>query len=126
MISYRRALENEVAHRSHALTLEDPRGGTPGRVDHELLRGKHPSRAGRGSPEAPPLRTIGAVHNAAPIANSPLCVFVLFFLCHDLSVLLESQTEAYKEGPQAYEFKGTNGFMLTFDMTSKVVPAALR
>ena len=29
--------------------------------------------------------------------------------------------EAYKEGPQAYEFKGTNGFMLTFDMTAKDV-----
>jgi hypothetical protein len=27
--------------------------------------------------------------------------------------------EAYREGPNAFEFKGTNGFMLTFDMTSK-------
>ena len=26
-------------------------------------------------------------------------------------------------GPKAYGFKGTNGFMLTFDMTSKDIPA---
>lgn len=32
-----------------------------------------------------------------------------------------NEFEAYKEGPQAYEFKGTNGFMLTFDMTAKDV-----
>jgi hypothetical protein len=31
--------------------------------------------------------------------------------------------EAYKEGPKAYEFRGTKGFMLTFDMSSKDVPA---
>lgn len=29
--------------------------------------------------------------------------------------------ETYREGPNAFEFKGTNGFMLTFDMTPKDV-----
>ncbi len=37
--------------------------------------------------------------------------------------MMPNEVEAYKEGPQAYEFKGTNGFMLTFDMTSKDVPS---
>jgi hypothetical protein len=43
---------------------------------------------------------------------------------NDGFVMMPSEFEAYKEGPKAYEFKGTNGFMLTFDMTSKDVPAA--
>lgn len=30
-----------------------------------------------------------------------------------------SELEAHRVGPDPYEFKGTNGFMLTFDMTSK-------
>lgn len=34
-------------------------------------------------------------------------------------IMMPSQVEAYREGPNAFEFKGTNGFMLTFDMTSK-------
>jgi hypothetical protein len=37
--------------------------------------------------------------------------------------MMPNEIEAYRVGPQAYEFKGTNGFMLTFDMTSKDVPA---
>ena len=32
--------------------------------------------------------------------------------------------EAYRVGPKAFEYKGTNGFMLTFDITSKDVAAA--
>jgi hypothetical protein len=42
---------------------------------------------------------------------------------NDGFVMMPNELETYKEGPQAYEFKGTNGFMLTFDMTSKDVPA---
>ena len=40
---------------------------------------------------------------------------------NDGFVMMPNEFEAYKEGPKAYEFKGTNGFMLTFDMTSKDV-----
>jgi hypothetical protein len=35
--------------------------------------------------------------------------------------MMPNELEAYHEGPKAFEFKGTNGFMLTFDMTSKDV-----
>jgi hypothetical protein len=38
---------------------------------------------------------------------------------NDGFVMMPNELEAYKEGPKAFEFKGTNGFMLTFDMTSK-------
>jgi hypothetical protein len=37
--------------------------------------------------------------------------------------------QAYRVGPKAYESKGTNGFMLTLDMTSKDVgskPSAMK
>jgi len=38
-------------------------------------------------------------------------------------VMMTNELGTYKEGPKAYEFKGTNGFMLTFCMTSKDIPA---
>ena len=34
--------------------------------------------------------------------------------------------EAYRVGPKAYEFKGTNGFMVTFDITSADVAATAK
>jgi len=43
---------------------------------------------------------------------------------NDGFVMMPNEIETYKEGAKAYEFKGTNGFMLTFDMTSEDVPAA--
>ena len=43
---------------------------------------------------------------------------------NDGFVMMPNEIETYREGPNPYEFKGTNGFMLTFDMTSKDVPAA--
>jgi hypothetical protein len=39
-------------------------------------------------------------------------------------VLMPNEVEAYRVGPQAFEFKGTNGFMITLDITSKDVAAA--
>ena len=47
---------------------------------------------------------------------------------HEGFVLMPNDVEAYRVGPKAFEFKGTNGFMITFDMTSKdvAVPAATR
>jgi hypothetical protein len=38
---------------------------------------------------------------------------------NDGFVMMPNELETYREGPNAFEFKGTNGFMLTFDMTSK-------
>jgi hypothetical protein len=40
---------------------------------------------------------------------------------NDGFVMMPNELEAYRTGPKAFEFKGTNGFMLTFDMTSKDV-----
>jgi len=34
-------------------------------------------------------------------------------------VMMPNEVEAYRVGPNAFEFKGTNGFMLTMDITSK-------
>jgi hypothetical protein len=35
--------------------------------------------------------------------------------------LMPNEVEAWREGPNAFEFKGTNGFMITFDIASKDV-----
>jgi hypothetical protein len=40
---------------------------------------------------------------------------------NDGFVMMPNELETYKEGPKA---KGTNGFMLTVDMTSKDIPAS--
>jgi hypothetical protein len=33
--------------------------------------------------------------------------------------MMPNEVEAYREGPKPFEYTSTNGFMLTFDMTSK-------
>ena len=38
-------------------------------------------------------------------------------------VLMPNEVEAYRVGPKAFEFKGSNGFMITYDITSKDVKA---
>ncbi len=38
---------------------------------------------------------------------------------NDGFVLMPNELEAYRTGPKAFEFKGTNGFMITVDLTSK-------
>ena len=43
---------------------------------------------------------------------------------HDGFVLMPNEVEAYRMGPNAFEFKGTNGFMITVDINSKDVAAA--
>jgi len=44
---------------------------------------------------------------------------------NDGFVLMPAVLEAYRVGDKAFEFKGTNGFMITFDIDSKsVAPAA--
>jgi hypothetical protein len=40
---------------------------------------------------------------------------------NDGFIMMPNEGEAYREGPKAFEYKGTNGFMITFDMTSKDV-----
>jgi hypothetical protein len=41
---------------------------------------------------------------------------------NDGFVLMPNEVEAYRVGPKAFEYKGTNGFMITVDMTSKDLP----
>ncbi len=42
---------------------------------------------------------------------------------HDGFVLMPNEVEAYRTGPNAFEYKGTNGFMITVDMNDKDFPA---
>ncbi|MCI0621271.1 MAG: DUF1326 domain-containing protein [Acidobacteria bacterium] len=39
-------------------------------------------------------------------------------------IMMPNVIEAYRKGPKAYEFKGTNGFMITVDIDSKTAPPA--
>jgi len=41
---------------------------------------------------------------------------------NDGFILMPNVVEAYRKGEKTYEFKGTNGFMLTFDIDSKTAP----
>ena len=40
---------------------------------------------------------------------------------NDGYILMPSEVEAYRGRDKAFEFKGTSGFMITIDMTSKDV-----
>jgi hypothetical protein len=42
---------------------------------------------------------------------------------NDGFVLMANEIEAYRDGDKSYEFKGTNGFMITFDIDSNDVGA---
>jgi len=42
---------------------------------------------------------------------------------NDGFVLMPNEVEAYRVGDKAFEFKGTNGFMITFDIAAKDVAA---
>jgi hypothetical protein len=41
---------------------------------------------------------------------------------NDGFVMMPNEIEAYRLGPKAYEFKGTNGFMLTLDIDADTAP----
>jgi hypothetical protein len=41
---------------------------------------------------------------------------------NDGFVMMPNEIEAYRLGPNAYEFKGTNGFMLTLDIDADTAP----
>ena len=40
---------------------------------------------------------------------------------NDGFVLMPNEIEAYRVGPKAFEYSGTNGFMITIDIASKDV-----
>lgn len=41
---------------------------------------------------------------------------------NDGFVMMPNEIEAYRLAPKAYEFKGTNGFMLTLDIDADTAP----
>jgi hypothetical protein len=41
---------------------------------------------------------------------------------NDGFIVMPNEVEAYRIGAKAFEFKGTNGFMTTIDMSSKDLP----
>lgn len=43
---------------------------------------------------------------------------------NDGFVMMKNEVEAYRAGEKAFEYKGTNGFMITLDIDSKTAPAA--
>ena len=43
---------------------------------------------------------------------------------NDGFIMMPNEVEAYRVGPKAFEFKGTNGFLITVDMSSKDLAAA--
>jgi hypothetical protein len=60
-------------------------------------------------------------------ANSPVVISNLKYwgaTKHTGFMLMPNEVEAYRLGPNAFEFKGTNGFMITFDIDSKTAPPA--
>jgi hypothetical protein len=42
---------------------------------------------------------------------------------NDGFVMMPNEVEAYRVGPKAFEYKGTNGFLITVDISSKDVAA---
>ncbi len=55
------------------------------------------------------------------MTNDPVVIKNLIYFGaprNDGFVLMPNEVEAYRLGPNAFEFKGTNGFMLTLDMSS--------
>jgi len=68
---------------------------------------------------------IHLVSNPTAMGNQPTVIKNLKYFGaarNDGFVLMPSELEAYRVGPNAFEFKGTNGFMITVDMTSKDLP----
>jgi hypothetical protein len=45
---------------------------------------------------------------------------------NDGFILMPNEVEAYRVGPKAFEFKGTNGFLITVDMNSSDFPAVAK
>jgi hypothetical protein len=63
-------------------------------------------------------------HNETAMTSEPTVIKNLKYFAaprNDGFVLMPSEVEAYRRGDNAFEYKGTNGFMLTLDINSKDV-----
>ena len=61
------------------------------------------------------------LHRFQGMTNEPIVIKNLGYWGvprHDGFVLMPNDVEAYRVGPKAFEFKGTNGFLITIDLTS--------
>jgi hypothetical protein len=45
---------------------------------------------------------------------------------NDGFIMMKNEVEAYRLGDKKFEYKGTNGFMITFDIDSKTAPPAAK
>ena len=81
--------------------------------------GAHATLDGGKTAEVKLVRQQGNANSAMP----PVIKNLKYFGAprNDGFVLMPNEVQAYRVGPKAYESKGTNGFMLTLDMTSKDV-----
>ena len=62
------------------------------------------------------------LNRVAGMSNEPVVIKNLKYWGvprNDGFVLMTNEVEAYREGEMAFEYNGTNGFMITFDITSK-------
>ena len=62
------------------------------------------------------------LHRFPGMTNEPVVIHNLRYWGaprNDGFVMMPNDVEAYRSGPDAFEFKGTNGFMITVDMNSK-------
>jgi hypothetical protein len=62
------------------------------------------------------------VHNPTAMSPEPSVIKNLKYFAaprNDGFVLMPSESEAYKRGDNKFDYKGTNGFMLTLDINSK-------
>lgn len=62
------------------------------------------------------------VHNPTAMSKEPSVIKnVKYFGAprNDGFVLMPNEVEAYRRGPNKFEYKGTNGFMITLDVSSK-------
>jgi hypothetical protein len=65
-------------------------------------------------------RPTSAMNDAEPIVMKNLKYFGV--PRNDGFVMMPNEVEAYRVGEKAYEFKGTNGFMITIDIDDKSIP----
>jgi hypothetical protein len=62
------------------------------------------------------------LHRFPGMTNEPVVIHNLKYWGaprNDGFVMMPNDVEAYRTGPNAFEFKGTNGFMITVDLSSK-------
>jgi hypothetical protein len=72
-------------------------------------------------PLSPPFHPHSSMSGSYSLGASWVFSFqpVLPPVSRPLGPSMPNELETYREGPNAFEFKGTNGFLLTFDMNSK-------